>query len=96
LLFASIAHLLGTQYTYRDREQAPSATAVAPVVVPAEIREALRGAVLAQSITQIQKQLELLAELGPGGVELAAKMRAALRRFDMKTIKEQVDNLPRA
>jgi len=96
LLFASIAHLLGTQYTYRDREQEPSTAVVAPIAVPAEICAALQEAVLAQSITQIQKQLERLSALGAGGADLATKMRAALRRFDMKTIKEQVENLPRA
>ena len=96
LLCASIAHLLGTQYTYRDREQEPSAAVVAPIAVPAEICAALQEAVLAQSITQIQKQLERLSALGAGGADLATKMRAALRRFDMKTIKEQVENLPRA
>jgi len=95
LLFESMARLLGLVYTYRERARERAPVAVVALVVPAALRAALEEAVQVQSITQIQQALGQLGQLGPGGERVAGEMRVSLQNFDMKAVKEQVENLPR-
>jgi CheY-like chemotaxis protein len=89
-LYACLAELLGVTYEYRE-----AAPAAAPwdeaelkrVEVPAALYRELATALKIHSVTQLEKHLPQLENLGADGVLLAARLRSLGRQYDMAAMK---------
>ena len=94
-VYGCLADQLGATFEYRDA--APSAAAEAPswtsLTLPAELAESLAKAAEAQSVTELNRLIAAVAELGADGENLATHLRVLSRRFDMKAIREVLDSV---
>ncbi|MCC7261171.1 MAG: response regulator [Candidatus Latescibacteria bacterium] len=90
-LYACLAELLGVTYEYREASPAAAPRDEAElkrVEVPAELYQELATALKIHSVTQLEKHLPQLENLGADGVLLAARLRALGRQYDMAAMKE--------
>jgi CheY-like chemotaxis protein len=90
-IYASLAQLLGVV----EGEEKPATVARATPTVdwhdlslPEELRAGFGAAAKTQSITELNKHIDALPDLGPAGESLATHLRALARKYDLRAIRE--------
>ena len=95
-IYAALADLIGVEFEYE--EEAAGAGAVeafdpSSVVLSAEMYERLMEAVKLNSITQVNSELEQLEAVDEPERRLAGHLRELARQFDMKAIRQVLDQV---
>ena len=94
-IYACLANQLGVDFQFgtSDSEEDESEQDWSGVVLPAELHSDLELAVKRHSITELNRHLESLSDLGKPGRVLAAHVRELSRQFDMESIRSLLDEV---
>ena len=91
-IYSCLAELLGVEYEFAAAETEAMESETAPgwqgLSLPAELCEGLEMAVKMHSITELNKNLDALENLGAEGQRLAAHLRDLSRQYNMGAIQD--------
>ena len=92
-IYACMAEQLGVEFVFQSQPESTLDADWREIVVPGELLAALESAVKMHSITDLNKHLTSLENLGESGHSLAAHMRELSRQFDMESIQEVLEGI---